>query len=101
MPTTAEDDLAYSEAECLEAHSDGSSCLPSWDGFGYICTYRVLNDKTREIVLTPSTRCRTRASCSERFVRTDVLTFFAGATTMLVGVIFGYVMGANKKSDKD
>lgn len=30
-----------------------------------------------------------------------MLTFFAGAATMLVGVIFGYAMGANKKSAQD
>lgn len=44
MTDFAQDDLDYMAAQCKEPHEDGSRCLPSWDGFVYICTYRFMKD---------------------------------------------------------
>lgn len=44
-------DNAYRAAECEEPHEDGSSCRPSWDGFGFICLYR--SNKEAEILNQP------------------------------------------------
>jgi hypothetical protein len=41
---TEKDDAEYMAAECEEPHEDGSACLPSWDGYGYVCTYRIVAD---------------------------------------------------------
>lgn len=45
------DDSAYLAAQCPTGHSDGTGCLPSWDGFGYICTHLILNDSSKEYTL--------------------------------------------------
>lgn len=38
------DNRAYKAAECKKPHEDGTACLPSWDGFVYICVHRVLSE---------------------------------------------------------
>lgn len=34
------DDL-YTAAKCTTPHADGTSCMPTWDGFVYICLERL------------------------------------------------------------
>lgn len=39
--TETPDNRAYRTAECDTPHHDGSFCLPGWDGFVYVCTYKL------------------------------------------------------------
>jgi hypothetical protein len=40
-----EENREYEAAKCKEPHTDGTSCLPSWDGYGFVCVKQVLATK--------------------------------------------------------
>jgi hypothetical protein len=39
------DNREYNTAKCKESHEDGTSCLPSWDGFMYVCLDRIARNR--------------------------------------------------------
>jgi hypothetical protein len=39
------DNREYQSAECEAPHKDGSTCMPSWDGYGYVCTNRIIQER--------------------------------------------------------
>jgi len=39
------DDLAYENAKCDSPHSDGSKCMPEFDGFVYVCFDRISQNR--------------------------------------------------------
>lgn len=49
MDVFTQDDLDYMAAECKQPHDDSSTCLPSWDGFDYICTYRFMKEYKEKV----------------------------------------------------
>lgn len=40
-----EENQAYSSAKCEEKHEDGSTCMPSWDGFMFVCLDRIIRER--------------------------------------------------------
>lgn len=36
-------DVEYESSKCKTPHSDGSTCIPEWDGYGFVCPYYVIS----------------------------------------------------------